>query len=112
MHASRLMGQNRKVQVYAKIAQADVDLELYFLLRCMVKAGEAETCYTARSGRPAAWLKLPNGESSPFSFSTVMEIRALMGPGARKEESRRIEEKKDSRRRRALNRAGKPLDPD
>jgi hypothetical protein len=103
LYASRAMGQNRKVQVYAKIAQADVDQELYFLLRCMVKAGEAENCYMARSGRPAAWLKLPNGASS-YSFSTVMEIRAMMGPDARKEEAHRIEEKKESRRKRALDR--------
>jgi hypothetical protein len=98
---SRAMGQNRKVQVYAKIAQADVDAELYFLLRCMVKAGEAENTYTARSGRPAAWLVLPNG-AAPYSFSTVMEIRAMMGPDARKEESRRIEENKECRHKRAL----------
>jgi hypothetical protein len=103
LYNSRAMGQNRKVQVYAKIAQADVDQELYFLLRCMVKAGEAENTYTARSGRPTAWLILPNG-AAPYSFSTVMEIRAMMGPDARKEEARRIEEKKESRCKRALDR--------
>jgi hypothetical protein len=53
-----------------------VDLKLYFLLRCMVKAGEAENCYTARSGRPAAWLK-QDGDLAPYKLGTVMEIRAL-----------------------------------
>jgi hypothetical protein len=91
----RAMGQNLKIPENAKIAQADVDAELYFLLRCMVKAGEAENTYTDRSGRPAAWLVLPNG-AAPYSFSTVMEIRAMMGPDAWKEESHRIEEKKES----------------
>jgi hypothetical protein len=69
----------------------------------MVKAGEAENCYTARSGRPAAWLK-QDGDSAPYSFSTVMEVRALMGPDARKEEARRMEEAKVGRRKRALTR--------
>jgi hypothetical protein len=40
------MGRNRQLQVYAKIAPADIDSEIYFLLRCMVKAGEAENCAT------------------------------------------------------------------
>jgi hypothetical protein len=70
----------------------------------MVKAGEAENSYTARSGLPAAWLKQDKGEAAPYSFSTVMEIRALMGPDARKEEARKIEESKEVRRKRALSR--------
>jgi hypothetical protein len=103
LHASKAMGQNRKLALYAKIPQADVDSELYFLLPCMVKAGEAENCYTARSGRPAAWLK-QDGDSAPYSFSTVMEVRALMGPDDRKEEARRKEEGQVGRRKRALTR--------
>jgi hypothetical protein len=104
LHASKSMGRNRQLQVYAKIAPADIDSEIYFLLRCMVKAGEAENCYTARSGRPAAWLKQDDGISAPFSFSTVMEVRALMGPDTRKEEARRMEEAQVGRRKRALTR--------
>jgi hypothetical protein len=97
------MGQHRKLLVYAKIPQANVDSEIYFLLRCMVKAGEAENCYTVRSGRPAAWLKGDlESDSAPYSFGTVMEVRALMGPEARKEEARRTEEAQAGRRRRAL----------
>jgi hypothetical protein len=70
----------------------------------MVKAGEAENTYTARSGRPAAWLKEVTGDAdaAPYTFGTVMEVRALMGPDARKEEARKIEESKAARRRRAL----------
>jgi hypothetical protein len=103
LRASKAMGMKRELKVFAKIPHADVDQEIYFLLRCMVKSGEAENSYTARSGRPAAWL-IDNGESSPYSFGTVMEVRALMGPAARKEEARRIEEAKATRRKRALNR--------
>jgi hypothetical protein len=40
LHASKALGRNRQLQVYAKIAAAEVDSEIYFLLRCMVKAGE------------------------------------------------------------------------
>jgi hypothetical protein len=100
--ASKKMGRNRTHLVYAKIPQADVDLEIYFLLRCMVKAGEAENTYTARSGRPAAWLVQQSGEAAPYTFGDVMEVRALMGPKARKEEARRVEEQKAARRKRAL----------
>jgi hypothetical protein len=103
LRASKAMGLKRELKVYAKIPQADVDQELYSLLRCLVKAGEAENSYTARSGRPAAWL-IQDGESSPYSFGTVMEVRALMGPAAWQEEARRIEEAKVTRRKRALNR--------
>jgi hypothetical protein len=102
LRASKAMGRKRTLQVYAKIPQADVDLEIYFLLRCMVKAGEAENTYTARSGRPAAWLKQGEEEAAPYTFGNVMEVRALMGPKARKEESRKVEEGKLARRRRAL----------
>jgi hypothetical protein len=103
--ASKAMGMKRELKVFAKIPQADVDQEIYFLLRCMVKSGEAENSYTARSGRPAAWLiDNVDGESLPYSFGTVMEVRALMRPAAPKEEARRIEEAKATRRRRALNR--------
>jgi hypothetical protein len=96
------MGRKRTHQVYAKIPQADVDLEIYFLLRCMVKAGEAENTYTTRSGMPAARLKQGTGDAAPYTFGTVMEVRALMGPNARKEEARKIEESKVVRRKRAL----------
>jgi hypothetical protein len=70
----------------------------------MVKAGEAENTYTARSGRPAAWLKPLQGpgEAAPYTFGDVMEVRALMGPKSRKEEARKLEENKISRRKRAL----------
>jgi hypothetical protein len=98
------MGRNRISQVFAKIPQADTDMEMYFLLRYMVKAGEAESSYTARSGRPAAWLKQDKGEALPYSFSTVMEIRAIKGPESREEEARRIEDTKDDRRKKALSR--------
>jgi hypothetical protein len=104
LRASKAMGRKRSHQVYAKIPQADVDMEIYFLLRCMVKAGEAENTYTARSGRPAAWLKplQGSGEVAPYTFGDVMEVRALMGPKSRKEEARKVEENKISRRKRAL----------
>jgi hypothetical protein len=69
----------------------------------MVKAGEAENTYTARSGRPAAWLVQPSGNAAPYTFGNVMEVRALMGPKARKEEARKLEETKVMRRKRALN---------
>jgi hypothetical protein len=104
LRASKAMGRKRTSLVYAKIPQADTDQEMYFLLRCMVKAGEAENSYTARSGRPAAWLKQEKGEAAPYSFSTVMEIRAIMGPEARKEEARKIEENKAGRHKMALSR--------
>jgi hypothetical protein len=77
-------------------------MEVYYLLRCMVKAGEAENCYTARSGRPAAWLVQPSGPAAPYTFGNVMEVRALMGPKAREEEAKRLEETKVARRKRAL----------
>jgi hypothetical protein len=107
LHASKALGRNRDLQVYAKIAAAEADSEIYFLLRCMVKAGEAESCYTARSGRPSAWLvsAVEDGVSAPYSFGTVMEVRALMGPAARKEETRRMEgSSQPGRRKRALTR--------
>jgi hypothetical protein len=104
LRASKAMGRKRAHMVYAKIPQADVDMEIYFLLRCMVKAGEAENTYTARSGRPAAWLVQPSGNAAPYTFGDVMEVRALMGPKARKEEARKVEETKATRRKRALNR--------
>jgi hypothetical protein len=104
LHASKAMGRNRQLQVYAKIAPAEVDSEIYFLLRCMVKAGEAENSYTARSGRAAAWLTQDDGTSAPFSFSTVMEVRALMGPASRKVETKRMEAAQAGRRKRALSR--------
>jgi hypothetical protein len=106
LHASKALGRNRQLQVYAKIAAAEVDSEIYFLLRCMVKAGEAENTYTARSGRPAAWLTSPEeeGVSAPYSFSTVMEVRALMGPASRKEETKRMVTSQVGRRKRALTR--------
>jgi hypothetical protein len=70
LHASKAMGRNRLTQVYAKIAPADIDSELYFLLRCMVKAGEAENSYTEeRSGKPAAWLKQDDGISAPIALT-------------------------------------------
>jgi hypothetical protein len=50
LHASKALGRDRQLQVYVKIPAAEVDSEIYFLLRCMVKAGEAENAYTARSG--------------------------------------------------------------
>jgi hypothetical protein len=102
LRASKAMGRKRTHLVYAKIPQADVDMEIYFLLRCMVKAGEAENTYTARSGRPAAWLKQVSGDAAPYTFGDVMEVRALMGPKARKEEARKVEENKTARRKRAL----------
>jgi hypothetical protein len=104
LHASKAMGRNRQLQVYAKIAPVEVDLEIYFLLRCMVKAGEAENSYTAWSGRPAAWLPQDDGISAPYSFSTVMEVRVLMGPASRKEEAQRMEAAQVARRKRALTR--------
>jgi hypothetical protein len=104
LRASKAMGRKRISQVYAKIPQADVDMEMYFLLRCMVKAGEAENTYTARSGRPAAWLKQGTAPAAPYTFGNVMEVRALMGPDARLEEARKIDESKVARRRRALGR--------
>jgi hypothetical protein len=104
LHASKSMGRNRQLQVYAKIALAEVDSEIYFLLRCMVKAGEAKNSYTARSGRAAAWLPQDDGISAPFSFSTVMEVRALMGPAGRKEEAKQMEVSQGGRRKRALTR--------
>jgi hypothetical protein len=104
LHASKSMGRNRQLQVYAKIAPAEVDSEIYFLLRCMVKAGEAENSYTARSGRAAAWLPQDDGISAPYSFSTVMEVRALMGPAGRKEEAKRMAVSQGGRRKRALTR--------
>jgi hypothetical protein len=102
LRASKKMGRNRTQLVFAKIPQADVDMEVYFLLRCMVKAGEAENSYTARSGRPAAWLVQPSGTAAPYTFGNVMEVRALMGPKARQEEAKRLEETKVARRKRAL----------
>jgi hypothetical protein len=102
LRASKAMGRKRTLQVYAKIPQADVDMEIYFLLRCMVKVGEAENTYTARSGRPAAWLVQASGDAAPYTFGDVMEVRALMGPKARAEEARRVEEHKTTRRKRAL----------
>jgi hypothetical protein len=103
LRASKTMGRQRVHQVYAKIPQADVDQEIYFLLRCMVKAGEAENTYTARSGRPAAWLKVTGaGDAQPYTFGTSMEVRALMGPKSRMEEAKKIEASKAARRRRAL----------
>jgi uncharacterized membrane protein YgcG len=103
LRASKTMGRQRAHQVYAKIPQADVDQEIYFLLRCMVKAGEAENTYTARSGRPAAWLKVTGaGNAQPYTFGTSMEVRALMGPKSRMEEANKIEASKAARRRRAL----------
>jgi hypothetical protein len=102
LRASKKMGRKRTHMVYAKIPQADVDMEVYFLLRCMVKAGEAENTYTARSGRPAAWLVQPSGNAVPYTFGNVMEVRALMGPKARQEEARKLEETKVARRKRAL----------
>jgi hypothetical protein len=104
LHASKAMGRNRELQVYAKIAPADVDSEIYFLLRCMVKAGEAENSYTARSGRAAAWLPQDDGTAAVFSFSTVMEVRALMGPASRQEEAKRMAVSQTGRRKRALTR--------
>jgi hypothetical protein len=104
LHASKSMGRNRQLQVYAKIAPAEVDSEIYFLLRCMVKAGEAENSYTARSGRAAAWLPQDDSISAPYSFSTVMEVRALMGPAGREEEAKRMAVSQGGRRKRALTR--------
>jgi hypothetical protein len=107
LHASKALGRNRDLQVYAKIAAAEADSEIYFLLRCMIKAGEAENSYTARSGRPAAWLVSAEeeGVSAPYSFGTVMEVRAIMGPAARKEETRQMEgPSQPGRRKRALTR--------
>jgi hypothetical protein len=104
LHASKAMGRNREFLVYAKIAPAEVDSEIYFLLRCMVKAGEAENSYTARSGRAAAWLPQDDGTSAPYSFSTVMEVRALMGPAGRLEEAKRMATSQAGRRKRALTR--------
>jgi hypothetical protein len=106
LHASKALGRNRELQVYAKIAAAEADSEIYFLLRCMVKAREAENSYTARSGRPAAWLVSAEEEgiSAPYSFGTVMEVRALMGLAARKEETKRMEGSQAGRRKRALTR--------
>jgi hypothetical protein len=112
LHASKAMGRNRAHKVYAKIPQADVDMEMYFLLRCMVKAGEAENTYTARSGRPAAWLKQGTGDAAPYTFGTVMEIRALMGPDARKEEARKIEEAKVVRPKTGPVQGGRRLRPE
>jgi hypothetical protein len=104
LHSSKSLGRNRQLQVYAKIAPAEVDSEIYFLLRCMVKAGEAENSYTACSGRAAAWLPQDDGISAPFSFSTVMEVRALMGPASRGEEAKQMVVSQGSRRKRALTR--------
>jgi hypothetical protein len=43
-----------------------------------------------------------SGEAAPYTFGDVMEVRALMGPKSRKEEARKVEENKTSRRKRAL----------
>jgi hypothetical protein len=46
-----------------------------------------------------------DGVSAPYSFGTVMEVRALMGPAARKEETSRMEgSSQPGRRKRALTR--------
>jgi hypothetical protein len=104
LHSSKAMGRNRQLQVCAKIPAADIDSEIYFLLPCMVHAEEAENAYTAHSGRPAAWLKQEDGTSEPYSFSSVMEVRVLMGPASRKEEARRMEVAQAGHRKRALTR--------
>jgi hypothetical protein len=45
------------------------------------------------------------GVSAPYSFGTVVEVRALMGPAAHKEETRRMEgPSQPGRRKRALTR--------
>ena len=100
----RVLNEARKQKpqgFYAKVMESPTDSEMYFLLRCMKEVGEASSIYTARSGKPAAFLKDPEGKSDdrPMSFDSVQDIRQIMTPKSLKEEQKRIQEAKEERKR-------------
>ena len=66
-----ILKQSRKVQprgFYAKLMEAPCDWEIYLLLRVMKRAGEVGTVWTARSGKPMATLKRPDGSIGSYTF--------------------------------------------
>ena len=87
-----------------KVSPADADSTIYFLLRCMVGSGQANNVFTARSGKPCVWVKLPDGQEKPIAFNTEQEVRQAMSQKSLEEENRRINDKKEIRSRIVLER--------
>ena len=87
-----------------KICPADADSTIYFLLRCMAGSGQANNVFTARSGKPCIWMKLPDGQEKPIAFNTEQEVRQAMSQASLDEEQKRINNRKEIRTRITLER--------
>ena len=86
--------QKRPKGFWVKIMEAPKDSEAYYLLRTMRRAGEAEAVHTARSGKPAAKVRIPGATGWEIKvFENVEAIREIMG-----KKSKDLEEQEDVNR--------------
>ena len=67
------------------------------MLRVMKRAGEVGSVWTARSGKPMATLKRPDGSIEFRVFEEVEDVRAAMGEAAKERERTEDNEKADAR---------------
>ena len=86
--------QKRPKGFWVRILEAPNDSEAYYLLRTMRRTGEAEAVHTARSGKPAAKVRIPGASGWEIRvFENVESIRAIMG-----KKSKDLEEQDDINR--------------
>ena len=70
----------------------------------MAGSGQANNVFTARSGKPCIWMKLPDGQEKPIAFNTEQEVRQAMSQASLDEEQKRINNRKEIRTRITLER--------
>jgi len=82
-----IISQCRKLSpdgICVNIMEASCDSGMYFLLGCMQATGQISGYYTARSGKPAAFL-----EDGPTEFGSEAEVRRIMNAESEEEARRR-----------------------
>ena len=92
--------QKRPRGFFAKILEAECDSAVYYLLRLMRRAGEAQAVYTAKSGKPGGKV-LIDGNFQFRVFEDEESVRAVMGPKSKDQEATEDTEKLPSRRQHA-----------
>ena len=84
--------QKRPRGFFAKILEAECDSAVYYLLRLMRRAGEAQAVYTAKSGKPGGKV-LIDGNFQFRVFEDEESVRAVMGPKSKDQEATEDTEK-------------------
>jgi hypothetical protein len=80
----------RKVKIWARINESGLDAHISYLLRQMVKAGQATGISVGMGGRVSAMVKYGNSreEFRRLQFSTVSDVREVMNRASREQEKK------------------------